>query len=77
MPTRFQQVPLLPAITYPTVRRDGSHMDIYQSEEHKEVKISDPYHWLEQDGDETEEFVDGRIRISCFGLPVDLTLSGP
>ena len=36
---------------YPTTRR-SDHIDVYQSEAQGEVKVPDPYTWLEKDGEE-------------------------
>ena len=41
---------------YPPTRRTD-HIDLYQSEANGEVKISDPYAWLEKDGEERERWL--------------------
>jgi prolyl oligopeptidase len=41
---------------YPPTRR-SDHIDVYQSEAHGEVKVPDPYAWLEQDGEERERWL--------------------
>ncbi|EJD00885.1 prolyl oligopeptidase [Fomitiporia mediterranea MF3/22] len=38
---------------YPHTRR-SDHVDIYKSEKHGEVKVTDPYNWLEKHGAETD-----------------------
>ena len=40
---------------YPTARR-SDHVDVYKSEEKGEVPVPDPYHWLEQDSEETDKW---------------------
>lgn len=40
---------------YPNARR-SDHVDIYQSEARGEVKIHDPYQWLEVNGEETDRW---------------------
>ncbi|TBU27685.1 prolyl oligopeptidase [Dichomitus squalens] len=40
---------------YPPARR-SDHVDVYKSEKHREVRVHDPYHWLEQNTDETEQW---------------------
>lgn len=39
--------------TYPPAAREG-HVDTYKSEKHGEVKVPDPYKWLEVDSPQTE-----------------------
>ena len=39
--------------TYPLTRR-SDHVDVYKSEAKGEVKVPDPYNWLEQHNEETE-----------------------
>lgn len=41
---------------YPPTRR-SDHIDIYQSEVKGEVKVPDPYAWLEKDGEERERWL--------------------
>jgi hypothetical protein len=41
---------------YPPTRR-SDHIDLYQSEANGEVKVPDPYAWLEKDGEETERWL--------------------
>lgn len=41
------------AAKYPPSRR-SEHVDIYKSEKHGEVRVLDPYNWLEQNNEETE-----------------------
>ncbi|TCD62958.1 hypothetical protein EIP91_006189 [Steccherinum ochraceum] len=40
---------------YPDARR-SDHVDVYKSEEHGEVRIPDPYNWLEKDSEETDKW---------------------
>ena len=40
---------------YPTARRTD-HVDVYKSEKQGEVRVHDPYRWLEQNTDETEQW---------------------
>lgn len=42
---------------YPFARR-SDHVDVYKSEAKGEVRVHDPYQWLEQNTDETEKWVD-------------------
>jgi prolyl oligopeptidase len=39
----------------PTYRSD--HIDVYQSEAQGEVKVPDPYAWLEKDGEERKRWL--------------------
>jgi len=39
---------------YPPARR-SDHVDTYKSEKHGEVKVPDPYDWLETYSEETEK----------------------
>ncbi len=41
---------------YPPTRR-SDHIDVYQSEAQGEVKVPDPYAWLEKDGEEKERWL--------------------
>jgi hypothetical protein len=40
---------------YPDARR-SDHVDIYKSEKHGEVRVADPYQWLEQNTEETDKW---------------------
>ena len=40
---------------YPPARR-SDHVDVYKSEKKGEVRVHDPYQWLEQNTDETEQW---------------------
>lgn len=40
---------------YPPARR-SDHVDVYKSEKNGEVRVPDPYQWLEQNTDETEQW---------------------
>ncbi|KIJ20885.1 hypothetical protein PAXINDRAFT_165716 [Paxillus involutus ATCC 200175] len=40
---------------YPNARR-SDHVDIYKSEKHGEVRVADPYQWLEQNTEETDKW---------------------
>lgn len=39
--------------TYPPSHR-SDHVDVYKSEKHGEVRVPDPYNWLERNSEETE-----------------------
>ena len=39
--------------SYPPTRR-SDHVDVYKSESKGEVKVPDPYNWLEQNSEETD-----------------------
>lgn len=41
---------------YPSARR-SDHVDTYASELHGQVRVPDPYEWLERDSDETQAWV--------------------
>jgi prolyl oligopeptidase len=41
---------------YPPTHR-SDHIDVYQSEAHGEVKVPDPYAWLEKDGEERKRWL--------------------
>lgn len=44
--------------TYPSSRR-SDHVDVYKSEKQGEVRVPDPYNWLEDsNGSETEAWVE-------------------
>ncbi|KAH7926038.1 hypothetical protein BV22DRAFT_1128529 [Leucogyrophana mollusca] len=40
---------------YPPARR-SDHVDVYKSEKHGEVRVSDPYQWLEEHSEETDKW---------------------
>ncbi len=40
---------------YPSARR-SDHVDVYKSEKNGEVRVHDPYQWLERNTDETEQW---------------------
>ncbi|PCH41552.1 hypothetical protein WOLCODRAFT_89370 [Wolfiporia cocos MD-104 SS10] len=44
---------------YPPSRR-SDHVDVYKSESKGEVRVPDPYQWLEQNAEETESWVDAQ-----------------
>lgn len=44
---------------YPPSRR-SDHVDVYKSEAKGEVRVPDPYQWLEQNSKETEQWVDAQ-----------------
>lgn len=44
---------------YPTARR-ADHVDVYKSEKHGEVRVVDPYQWLEKNTEETEQWVNAQ-----------------
>jgi prolyl oligopeptidase len=41
---------------YPPTRR-SDHVDVYESEAHGQVRVPDPYQWLESNTEETEQWV--------------------
>jgi hypothetical protein len=43
---------------YPKARQ-GDHEDVYKSEKHGEVRVHDPYQWLEENSEETTAWVEG------------------
>lgn len=52
--TRSMITPWIPN-RYPKARR-SDHVDVYKSEKRGEVRISDPYQWLEQQSEETNQW---------------------
>ncbi|KAG1807907.1 prolyl oligopeptidase [Suillus variegatus] len=52
--TRTMATPWTPN-QYPQARR-SDHVDIYKSEKQGEVRVSDPYQWLEQQSQETDQW---------------------
>ncbi|KAF9821009.1 hypothetical protein IEO21_00986 [Rhodonia placenta] len=52
MPSRTQWIPN----RYPQARR-SDHVDVYKSETKGEVRVHDPYQWLEHNTEETERWV--------------------
>ncbi|CCM03973.1 uncharacterized protein FIBRA_06129 [Fibroporia radiculosa] len=52
MPARTQWAPS----RYPPTRR-SDHVDVYKSASQGEVRVHDPYQWLEQNTDETDQWV--------------------
>ena len=42
--------------SYPPTHR-SDHIDVYQSEAQGEVKVPDPYAWLEKDGEERKRWL--------------------
>jgi prolyl oligopeptidase len=40
---------------YPKARR-SDHVDVYKSEKQGQVRVSDPYQWLEQQSQETDQW---------------------
>ena len=43
---------------YPKARR-GDHVDVYKSIKHGDVRVHDPYQWLEENSEETTAWVEG------------------
>ena len=43
-----------PVNGYPPARR-SDHIDAWKSKKHGEVKVHDPYEWLESNSEETEK----------------------
>lgn len=52
--TRTMTTPWTPN-QYPKARR-SDHVDVYKSEKQGEVRVSDPYQWLEQQSQETDQW---------------------
>lgn len=48
---------------YPPARR-SDHVDVYRSESKGEVRVSDPYQWLEENTDETEKWTTAQERFT-------------
>lgn len=48
---------------YPPARR-SDHVDVYKSEKHGEVRVADPYQWLEHSSEETEGFVNAQVALT-------------
>ena len=55
MPPRTPWIPN----RYPPSHR-SDHVDVYKSEAKGEVRVPDPYQWLEQNSKETESWVDAQ-----------------
>lgn len=45
---------------YPKARR-GDHVDVYKSTKHGDVRVHDPYQWLEENSEETTAWVEGAL----------------
>ena len=45
---------------YPAARR-SDHVDVYKSEEKGEVRVPDPYNWLEKDSEETDKWTTAHV----------------
>ena len=45
--------------TYPP-SRSSDHVDVYKSEKQGEVRVADPYRWLEENSPETEAWVEAQ-----------------
>ena len=43
---------------YPKARR-GDHVDVYKSKNNGDVRVHDPYQWLEENSEETTAWVEG------------------
>ena len=48
---------------YPPARR-SDHVDVYKSEKRGEVRVPDPYQWLEHNTDETEQWTTAQERFT-------------
>ncbi|TCD60280.1 hypothetical protein EIP91_010432 [Steccherinum ochraceum] len=48
---------------YPAARR-SDHVDVYKSEEKGEVRVPDPYNWLEQDSEETVQWTSSQTEFT-------------
>ena len=48
---------------YPPTHR-SDHIDVYQSEAKGEVKVPDPYAWLEKDGEERQKWLASQEALS-------------
>ncbi|KIJ56911.1 hypothetical protein M422DRAFT_149708 [Sphaerobolus stellatus SS14] len=55
---------------YPPAHR-SDHVDTYRSEKNGEVKVPDPYQWLETSSPETEKWIDAEIEITTKFLDQD------
>jgi Prolyl oligopeptidase, N-terminal beta-propeller domain len=55
-PRNMQSISSWAPHCYPPTRR-SDHIDLYQSETNGEVKVPDPYAWLEKDGEEKERWL--------------------
>ncbi|KAF8499303.1 prolyl oligopeptidase [Gautieria morchelliformis] len=51
------------ANAYPPARR-SEHYDTWKSENHGEVKVHDPYEWLESSSEETEKWIDAQVELT-------------
>lgn len=48
---------------YPAARR-SDHVDVYKSEKNGQVRVHDPYQWLEHNTDETEQWTTAQERFT-------------
>ncbi|KAF8576207.1 hypothetical protein K439DRAFT_1649348 [Ramaria rubella] len=55
---------------YPYARR-SDHYDTWKSEKNGEVKVHDPYQWLEQDSEEREKWIDAQVCLTTKFLEQD------
>lgn len=48
---------------YPPARR-SNHVDVYESAKNGQVRVPDPYEWLERKSDETEGWIDAQVKLT-------------
>jgi len=48
---------------YPPARR-SDHVDVYQSAKHGQVRVPDPYKWLENKSEETDAWIDAEDKLT-------------
>ncbi|EIW79415.1 hypothetical protein CONPUDRAFT_60260 [Coniophora puteana RWD-64-598 SS2] len=48
---------------YPQARR-SDHVDVYKSEKHGEVRVPNPYRWLEEHSEETERWINAQAEFT-------------
>lgn len=56
---------------YPPARR-SDHVDVYNSEARGQVRVPDPYQWLERHTDETEEWITAQEKFARTYLDQNL-----
>lgn len=48
---------------YPPARR-SDHVDLYESKKSGQVRVPDPYEWLEHKTEETEAWIDAEVKLT-------------